>query len=247
LLFALCASANAQEQPAAMTAASTWQFTVTPYFWLAGQSGTMRVGNVIPAQNVNAPFSDIWHNLNFGVMGTFEARKDRWSIIVDGFYVSVGKTSDPILGGQLGTARAKLDNGVLQVAGAYRVLESNTTPVDVLAGLRYTNLHTTLSFSSSPLLPAGAERSRSVSWVDGIVGVRGTYQFAERWSVMGYADVGGGGSNLTWQLVAAAFWDINKTVSLSGGYRILSQDYNTSSFYYNIRTAGPFAGVRIRF
>ncbi|CAB3807952.1 hypothetical protein LMG28138_05987 [Pararobbsia alpina] len=246
-LFALVASVGAQEQPTAAPTENNWTFSVTPYLWMAGQSGTIRVGQVIAAQNVNAHFSNIWHNLNFGAMGTFEARKGRWGIIVDGFYVSVSKTSDPILGGRLGTAKLQLDNGVLQVAGAYRVLDSDTTPIDVLAGLRYTNLNTTLSFSPSALLPAGVERGRGVSWVDGLVGVRATYRFSEKWSVTGYADVGAGGSNFAWQLVAAAFWDVTKSVNLAGGYRILTQDYNSSSFYYNIRTAGPFAGVRIRF
>jgi hypothetical protein len=246
MLLGCALSCNAQEQ-AASQGQDAWRFTVTPYLWIAGQSGTVRVGEIVPAQNVNVGFSNILKNLDFGVMGAFEARKDRWLIFVDGFYISLSRTSNPILGGELGTARLKLDNGVLEVAGGYRVVQSDTTPVDVLVGLRYTNLNANLSFSPSPLLPAGVERGTSVSWVDGLLGVRATYRFSDRWSIMGYADVGAGGSNFSWQLVAALFWDATKAVSLTGGFRILAQDYNTSSFYYNVRTAGPFLGVRIRF
>ncbi|RZF27918.1 hypothetical protein EVC45_20765 [Paraburkholderia sp. UYCP14C] len=242
-----CASSGEAQQPSTAQTQDGWQFSITPYLWMAGQSGSVRIGQTIPAQNVDASFSNIWRNLDFGVMGTFEARKGRWGIIVDGFYVSVSKTSDPILGGELGTARGKLDNGVVEVAGAYRVLQSDRVPVDVLAGLRYTNLNASLSFSPSAILPAGDERSKGVNWVDGLVGVRATYRFTDTWSVMGYADAGTGGTRYSWQLVGVLFWNMTKNVDLSGGYRILAQDYNTSSFYYNIRTAGPFAGVRVRF
>src|SRR5262249_54686079 len=150
----------------------------------------------------------------FGVMGTLEARKDRWLIIVDGFYIRLSRSSDPILGGDLGTARLSVDNGIVQAAGGYRVLQNETTPVDVVAGIRYTNLNTELSLSSSPLLPAGAQHSDRVDWVDGFIGVRGTYKFADRWTIWGYADVGAGGSNFSWQLIAALLWDATKSVSL---------------------------------
>ncbi|MFP3558833.1 hypothetical protein SB861_50535 [Paraburkholderia sp. SIMBA_049] len=246
MLLAVAASCIAQDQ-AASQKPDTWQFSVTPYLWVAGMSGTVRVGQAIPAQNVDVHFSNVAKNLDFGVMGTIEARKDRWGIIVDGFYVNLSRSSDPILGGSLGTARLQLDNAILQVAGAYRVMESDKIPVDVIAGVRYTALNTTLSFSASPLLPAGVDRSTSVSWVDGLLGVRATYRFTDKWSVMGYADIGTGGSKYAWQLVTTVFWDVTKTINLAAGYRILAQDYNTSSFYYNVRTAGPFAGVRIRF
>jgi hypothetical protein len=246
MMFAFAVSCNAQQRAASQDQ-DGWQFSVTPYLWMAGQSGTVRVGQVVPAQNVNVHFSNVLSNLDFGVMGTLEAHRDRWSIILDGFYISMSRDSDPILGGDLGTARLKLDNGIVQLAGAYRVLQSETSPVDVYAGVRYTNLNADLTFSQSRLLPAGAKRSDSVDWVDGLIGVRATYKFADRWSVWGSADVGAGGSNYSWQLIATVLWDASKNVSLSGGFRILAQDYNTSSFYYNVRTAGPFVGARIRF
>jgi hypothetical protein len=198
-------------------------------------------------QNVNVHFSNVLSNLDFGVMATLEARKDRLLILFDGFYISMGRSSDPILGGALGTARLKLDNGIVQLAGGYRVLQSETAPVDLYGGLRYTNLNADLTFSTSRLLPAGASRGTSVDWVDAIVGVRATYMFADKWSVWGSADAGAGGSNYSWQLIATLLWDASKTISVSGGFRILAQDYNTSSFYYNVRTAGPFIGARIRF
>jgi hypothetical protein len=251
--WAVCASltivataARAETQPTS-SGPDGWQFTLTPYLWLAGQSGNVRIGQVIPGQNVDAHFSNIWRDLDFGVMAAFEARKGRWAIIVDGFYVNVSTTSEPILGGRLGTARLQLDNGIVQAVGAYRILPSDKTPVDFIAGLRYTNLNAKLSFSPSPVLPAGDQRSTNVDWVDALVGLRAFYRFADNWSVMGYADVGTGGAKYSWQLIASVSWDVSKTIGMTAGYRILAQDYNTSSFYYNVRTAGPFAGAHIKF
>jgi hypothetical protein len=237
----------APSTPSTPSALEGWEFSVTPYLWLAGLNGTIRIGQVIPAQNVDAHFSNIWRDLDWGLMGTFEARKDRWAIIVDGLYVSVSSTSEPILGGRLGTARLQLNNGILQAAGAYRILASDVTPVDLLAGLRYTNLNAELTFSPSPVFPGGVNRSTGVDWVDGLIGVRAFYRFTDRWSLMGYADVGTGGAKYSWQLIASVSWDASKNASVTAGYRVLAQDYNTSSFYYNIRMAGPFAGVRIKF
>jgi len=246
MMCALALDSYAQEH-AVSKGQDAWQFSVTPYLWVAGQSGSVRIGRVIPAQNVNVHFSNVLSNLDFGVMGTLEARKGRWSIILDGFYISMGRDSDPILGGDLGTARLKLENSIVQLAGAYRILPSDTVPVDLYAGVRYTNLNAKLTFSTSRLLPSGAARATSVDWVDGLVGVRATYRFADRWSVWGSADAGAGGSNYSWQLIATVLFDATKNISMSGGFRILAQDYNTSSFYYNVRTAGPFIGARIRF
>ena len=103
--LSLTAAASAYAQQAPSTSADTWQFTATPYLWTAGQSGSARIGSVIPAQNVDATFSDIFNNLDFGAMAVFEARKDRWGILADAFYIKLSHTSDPLLGGDLGTAQ----------------------------------------------------------------------------------------------------------------------------------------------
>jgi len=97
-----------------------WHFEATPYLWAAGLSGWTRVGARTPTAKFDANFSDVWRNLDFGAMGAFEARNGRWAILFDAIYVKLSKTSDPLLGGALGTARLKGDQTILQLAGAYR-------------------------------------------------------------------------------------------------------------------------------
>jgi hypothetical protein len=248
LSIAICALiATTPVNALAQASPDAWAFEATPYFWAAGSSGWARIGARTPAVNLDASFSNVWRNLDFGAMGTFEARKGRWGIIVDAVYVDLSKTSDPLAGGDLGTVRLKANQAIVQAAGAYRVLDSPTTPVDVLAGVRYTHLDANTTLSSSRLLPNGASHSDSVGWTDGFAGIRAAFAWTERWSVVGYADVGAGGTKLSWQFLGSINYSISKTFVAKAGYRVISMNYDKPEFLYDIRTAGPFIGVGIRF
>jgi len=83
-LTATCAFA--QDPPSSNDDA--WRFAVTPYLWMASLTGNTRIGPTSPT-NVDAPFSDVVGNLSAAFMGLFEARKDRWVILVDTFYVGL--------------------------------------------------------------------------------------------------------------------------------------------------------------
>lgn len=243
--FALAGSMSAFAQQAATTSADTWQFTVTPYLWTAGQSGSTRIGTVVPEQNVDATFSDILSNLEFGAMAEFEARKDRWGILADAFYIQLSHTSDPLLGGDLGQARLQATNTLAEVAGAYRAWENDRAFLDVLLGVRYFHLSANIQLYPSKLLPAGRYESNSVDWTDGFVGIRSKWNFAEKWSVLGYADVGTGGSEYSYQFIGGLGWNISKTFEVDLGYRLLQEDYSKTDFLYDMRTAGPYLGLSI--
>jgi opacity protein-like surface antigen len=226
---------------------SGWQFEATPYLWVAGFSGWSRVGTRTPTANLDASFSDVLKNLNFGGMGSFEARYGRWGVVVDTIYVKVSKTSDPLLGGALGTVRLKLNETILQAAAAYRVIDSAVMPIDVLIGVRYAYVDGDLSYSGGRLLPGGRSGDQSANWTDGFLAVRGAYMFSDKWSVSAYADAGTGGTKHSWQFLSGVNYNFSKTIVAKMGYRILSMDYEQPAFLYNIKTQGPYAGVGIRF
>lgn len=241
-----CATAPAHAQDAPSQEVGDWTFQLAPYMWGAGQTGTVRVGNLQNVE-VNAHFSDVLKHLKFGAMTAFEARRGPWAILADGFYVKVGTTSDPLLGGYLGTARLGGETTILQLAGAYRVTEDSKVALDVLAGVRYTNLSSKLDLSQSALLPNGAHASTHYDWTDGLVGLRVLYRIDPAWTLMGYVDVGAGGTKFSWQAVAGAKYSMTNSTDLAFGYRSLSQDYSSTGFHYNVRTAGPYLGVIFRF
>lgn len=247
LAIATCIAYGPLCAQAQTPAPGTWQFELTPYLWAAGFSGWGRIGESTPTVKFDANFSNLWRNLNFGAMGNFEARNGRWTIVFDAIYVKLSNTSAPLLGGELGTAKLTGDETILQLAGAYRVLDSPVTPVDVLVGIRFTDLYADLAFSQSALLPNGPSRSNSTNWTDGFVGLRAAYVLSEKWSVVGYADAGTGGTRYSWQLYGGVNYNFSKTIVGKLGYRVLTQNYEKTNFLYNVRTSGIFAGVGIRF
>lgn len=224
-----------------------WQFQATPYLWVAGISGWSRVGTRTPTANLDASFSDVLKNLNFGGMGSFEARYGRWGVVVDTIYIKVSKTSDPLLGGALGTLRLKLNETILQAAAAYQVIDSPVMPIDVMIGVRYAYVDGDVSYSGGRFFPDGRSGDRSANWTDGFLAVRGAYLFNEKWSVSAYADAGTGGTKHSWQFLGGVNYNFSKTIVAKLGYRILSMDYEKPAFLYNIKTQGPYAGVGIRF
>src|SRR5215475_4387276 len=62
-----------------------WEFAVTPYLFLARLDG--EVGVLGETAQVNASFRDIFRNLDFALMGTFEARKGNWIFVGDAMYM----------------------------------------------------------------------------------------------------------------------------------------------------------------
>src|SRR5215469_245956 len=241
-LTATCALA----QDAPSSSDDAWHFAVTPYLWMASLNGNTRIGPTTPT-NVDAPFSDVVGNLSAAFMGLFEARKDRWVILLDTFYVSLSQTSGPLLGGQLGDVKLKLNQTILGGGGMYRVVQNNDSFVDVGLGIRYVNLDTHINFSQSPLLPSGLALNKSVNWTDAIVAARASQDVSSRWAIYGYADLGTGGSKWSGQLVAGAQYKWTRSIRLDLGYRVLAEDYDSSGFLYDVRTEGPYLGVRIEF
>src|SRR5215510_8196662 len=80
----------AGETPAANApqgSSDKWGFMVAPYLWLAGIKGTVGVGDL--TTDIDPSVSDILNSLNFGFMGIFEARKNRFGVATDLMYLSI--------------------------------------------------------------------------------------------------------------------------------------------------------------
>ncbi|MCJ7440671.1 MAG: hypothetical protein MUO25_03715 [Thermoanaerobaculaceae bacterium] len=218
----------------------TWQFQVTPYLWAAGISG--RIGlDLKSGVPVEVTLSDMLLDLQMAGMVEFEGHKDRWGFVFDGMYVNLGKTTSLENDGV--EVKFDMTQQIYEFAGAYRVSEGKV-PVDLILGARGYFLSDGLKLTG----PNDAvSASGSKSWVDGYVGARVRAQLSERWFVAGYADVGAGGSNLSWQALAGVSYNFSKTVSGMLGYRYLSIDYETKGFLYDVAMGGPYLGLGIRF
>ena len=115
--------------------------------------------------------------------------------------------------------------------------------IDVLGGIRF--WHVNLDLKLEPGLVNGIELSDSRNWVDGVFGLRGKRRLSKTWSINGYGDIGGGGSNLTYQLVGTASADLGSKYALMLGYRYLHVAYNKDRFLFSTGMGGPVIGFAI--
>jgi opacity protein-like surface antigen len=259
LTLVACAPAAAQTTGGQ---AGGWQFEFTPYLWAAGLKGDVQVGT-LPLTSVDMKFTDILDVLDFALMGAFEARKGRWGFLFDAMYMKLSDSATatrtgagPIGATLTASADVKVEQTMLAAAAAYRVSEGRS-PVDVIGGLRYTKLDVSGDIGASLFgggpLGLGATgtvaRSGDKDWVDPYVGVRLQHPIADRWTLVGYADVGGFGvgSDLTWQAAAGVNYAYSKSVSLKFGYRYMSIDYDKGGIVYDVTMQGPYLAVGIRF
>lgn len=228
--------------PAASPAPTGWRFEVVPYLWGAGLDGDVKVGR-LPAAGVEASFNDLLDVLDLAFMSTFVGHKDRGGFIVDALYFDLSGTT-PTPEDAYGDADVGLTQQIYSAAGTYRVTDGKA-PIDILGGLRYVDLAGDLELTSG--IEAGREVSGSESWWDGFVGASIRWEFAEHWAVVGYGDIGGGGSKLTWQALAGVDWTFSPHLSGKFGYRYLSIDYDQNDLLYDMAMAGGYAGLGIRF
>ncbi|HSE23316.1 MAG TPA: hypothetical protein VLB68_16735 [Pyrinomonadaceae bacterium] len=221
-----------------------WQFQFSPYFWLAGLHGTGGIGN--RTAQVDESFSDIFDSLNFAFMGTFEARKGKFISLTDLEYVSVSDekaTPGPLFS----TVDAGFKTFIFDQEVGYRLLENSGkgASLDVLGGARVWRVKTDLEFGAGILPATRIEGSRS--WVDAVGGLRGKMALSEKLFLTGKFDLGGGGSQFTWQVFGGGGYDINPKIALIFGYRVLDVDYDKNNFIFDMNQRGPILGIGFRF
>jgi len=117
--------------------------------------------------------------------------------------------------------------------------------VDLLAGLRYMRIKADVIVTAGVF--NGRRANATKNFTDGIVGARLLAPIADRWTVMAYADIGGGGSDRSYQLLGGINYASSKDVAWKAGYRYMSVDYNKDAFLYDVNYAGPYLGVGFKF
>ena len=225
------------------SAPEEWEFSVTPYAFLPRLKGT--VGVVGQTAEVNASFSDIFRNLNFAAMGTFEARKRNWVVLVDGMYMSLSGqkiTPSPFFS----DIDVEVKEVIVTPQVGYRAVRTERGAIDLLAGARIWHVNSHLTFQPRILPLVDVEGSRN--WVDPIVGARGIATLSPRTFVTGEFDAGGFGvgSDFTGQVFGGIGFQLKPRVALIGGYRYLRVDYVKEGFIFRTELSGVTLGAKFR-
>jgi len=240
----VAATLNVTARPNPQNPTDKWRFAFSPYIWLPGISGRAGLGDLVV--DVNSSLGDSNVHLNFGFMGTFEARKNKFISLTDLQYSNLG-TERPNPGILFSSATADFKTFILDPEVGYRVAENpdRGNYVDVLGGIRYYHLRTDLNLAAGLLAARSATRSRG--WVDAVGGLRSRIHLTPRFFLTGKVDLGGGGSKFTYQLAGAAGFQVSKSIALLGGYRYLHVNYDRDNFLFDMGLSGPIFGVGFRF
>ena len=219
-----------------------WEFQFVPYLWFAGLKGQVGVGDRVA--DVDADFGDIIDKLNFGFMAAFEARKGKIGLFSDLLYLKVS-AENATPGSLFSSVKLTQKVFMFEEAVAYRLYEKNGSSVDAMAGIRFWHLNTRLLFT--PGISPEVEADRSKNWVDGLAGLRGRAYVSKNIFVLGRGDVGGGGSDLTYQLIGGGGLTFRERFSFLLVYRYLHVNYDRDNFLFDVGIKGPAIGFGIKF
>lgn len=224
---------------AARAGEDVWTFKVTPYLWGAGINGD--IGTPTLALPVDVTFLDALKDLDFTFCTAVEANLGPWSFLLDGGYVSLSEddVSTPI-----GTVEADYEQWLLQGTAFYQIYAEKQTLVDAGAGLRLFSSDTTIN------VPTGrADLNPSDTWTDLVLAARVQQTFMDGFYGTAYADLGGFGlaSDLTWQIMIGAGYELTEQVAVVAFYRYLDYDYSADGFEYDAADDGFGIGLEFNF
>jgi hypothetical protein len=241
----LAADALLEPLPA-MPPTAGWTFTLAPYFWMAGIEGSIAQFG-FDALEVDASFMDVMENFDIGAMAVAEARNGPFGIAMDFQYIRLSAEVETPLG--LLADRIAVESTTLTalVAGEYRILETGTTSVDLMAGARLWRVETDIDPRGGPANDLFF--SDGDTWVDPIIGARARQDLAGNIYLTGWGMIGGFGaaSDFTWDVMAALGYQLNDRISMVGGYRALGVDYSDGDFLFDVVQHGPILGAVLRF
>ena len=263
----------------AQTKSDKWQYRLTPYpyIWLPVIDGTVNYdlspGGGGPAIRIGP--TDWLDLLNFGGLVSASAKKGRFTIFADFVYLGVRsknngrvvsvedtvtapgtRISIPVSADLNLDTRTDLDGLFWMAAGGYTLKETDTTILDVFAGLRFFSIDIDSAWILSSaittpgdvvVLPAQGSIRGDTALQDGIVGVRGHFGIGEgKWSIPFYFDVGSGSSKLTWHAMAGLSYSV-RWGDVFIVYRHLEYDQDSDGLLQNFSFSGPSLGAGFNF
>ncbi|MBO8087286.1 MAG: hypothetical protein J7D61_14705 [Marichromatium sp.] len=216
----------------ASSTAEETHYRASLYLWGAGIEGETARG-----AELDVGFDTLIRNLDLAFMGALEARRGPWTLIGDVVYLNVSAEDGatlPIGGGPRVDAELGTKGWILDLSGAYRLVERERLQLDLLAGVRRLDLE--IDFSST--IPGTRERRASQGAWDLIGGLRGRITLDQRWSLPWRVDLGAGQSDLAWQALGGISYR-REALAVSLLYRHLAWSFDDDERLDHIRFSGP--------
>lgn len=216
------------------TLSSEWDYSLRPYFFLSGLSGSITVDPV--TFPINNSFANLLKHVKLGGFISFKAEKNSWGINADFQYINLyGENSLD------NDSFVDLKNVIGEVDLLYRPEAAPT--LRFLVGVRAYSI-----IQNVTLLGVKLPKAETVV-VDPILGAFGSWNLQDRWDFELRGDIGGFGisSDFTYQMMALFRWGISDSLSIPFGYRVLGYEIKKDSIWMNTRMSGAVLGLDIKF
>ena len=236
-----------------------FDWTIAPYIWIPGVEVDTSVdgGSIIGPE---VPLNDLIDKLDGAFMGHFEGRREHFALFVDMIYLSLADNNvisispgGPIVGDLTTDTSLKLK--LYEIGGGYRIGSDDpgSAAFDILLGARVVDVDQNINLILPGPGMTPVDLSNTVSESDAFLGGRLVGKFSDKWHYKVRADIGGGGTNGTFNIFGAVGYTFGQTglFSLDFGYRYLtiklknSQDGTSTDT--DITLSGPLFGFIFRF
>lgn len=231
---------DALAQDAKPTVKSEWSYLVEPYLLFPNMRGTVGLADLREV-TVDANTNEIFGNLKMGAMLYAETSNDIWAIGSDVIYMELAQGVKP------GSAYISGELTAKQFAWEVSGLRKVNPWLELGVGGILNSVNSGVNVNRN-LIGGGtnsASKSLTKTWFDPMLIARIKSKAGEKFIYQFRGEIGGFGigSDLAWQMQAVAGYQFSELFSITGGYRIISLDYETGSgqdyFHYNIDTSGP--------
>ncbi len=250
------AQVSAQTTAATPADASTWAWTVVPYLWGAGVSLDVSA-NDEPVFGGDLSFEDLLDKLDVAGMLHFEGRAGKAGFFVDGLYMSLSDSAtsapNPPLLPDGADVDSELSMGKYEAAGFYR-LSGDQSWLNVFLGVRVVDYEAQVDVTRSTPTPAATSLGTADTFLNGFIGARFGFPFAERWQLQVRGDVGTGDTDLSWTATAGVgvWFGKNRKFGLDLLYQHFAIEIENSSgpgltVESDVSFSGPGLGFAIRF
>jgi len=248
------ASAAPQEpgqasSPASDTDPSTamddqWHIAFDPYLWFPGVHG--KTGAFGRNASVHASAGDLLSHFDIGLMGTVEARKNRFVMPIDTVWTVISDDKG-LPENQPGIESISVRGGlfIFTPKAGYRVIDASKVKVDGLIGLRYWHLGERFHFN--PTLYKEAHISQN--WVDVVAGAQIKMLLSPKAAILVLGDAGGGQASPDYEAAGLLGLKLKKNLDLFMGWRYLDVHYrnNNKLFLYDMAESGAVLGASFYF
>ncbi|GAA0310748.1 hypothetical protein [Rhodovulum strictum] len=223
----------------AMAEAQDWSGQVTLYGWGAGVTGDFTPFPGAPTLSFDKSLSEVLEDLDGAFFATGLLRRGDLVLFGDFTYTSSSR-SGLVPPGVPASGEVTIRS--LTLAAGRRFDTGGGSHVDVLGGFRAWSL----DGRASALGMTAAPESK---FADPIIALRGAAPLSDRWSLLGYIDIGGFGvgSDMTWQAAVTANYQATDNLYLSVGWRHLFLDYSDGRRQFEGAMTGPVIGATWRF